>query len=168
MPSLLSVPCREGAKRAPPPPPPPPRQPQIPQPVEKTLADGLRVIVVGKHDVPLVSARLMMKTGAERDPAELAGVAQMTASLLTKGTKTRSAEEIARGVEALGATIESDAAFDESWVNVTVMSPNLGKAMDFVADVTRYPAFKSDEIERLRQQAIDALRVSMQQPLSLA
>jgi zinc protease len=166
--TLLFVAVVAGAQQVTPPAPAPPRQPQIPQPVEKTLANGLRVIVVGKHDVPLVSARLMVKTGAERDPSELAGVAQFTASLLTKGTKTRSAEQIARGVEALGATIESDAAFDESWINVSVMSPNLAKAMDFVADVTRNPAFTSEEIERLRQQAIDALRVSMQQPLSLA
>jgi zinc protease len=166
--TLLFVAVIASAQQVTPPAPAPPRQPHIPQPVEKTLANGLRVIVVGKHDVPLVSARLMVKTGAERDPSQLAGVAQFTASLLTKGTKTRSAEEIARGVEALGATIESDAAFDESWVNVSVMSPNLGKALDYVSDVTRNPSFKADEIERLRQQAIDALRVSMQQPLSLA
>src|SRR5438874_1497149 len=166
--ALLFVAVVARAQQVTPPPPAPPRQPQIPQPVEKTLANGLRVIVVGKHDVPLVSARLMMKTGAERDPAELAGVAQMTASLLTKGTKTRSAEEIARGVEALGATIESDAAFDESWVNVTVMAPNLGKAMEYVADVGVNPSFKNDEVERLRQQLIDALRVSLQQPAALA
>jgi zinc protease len=156
------------AQQVTPPAPAPPRQPQIPQPVEKTLANGLRVIVVTKHDVPLVSARLMIKTGSEADPADMAGLAQMTAALLTKGTKTRSAEEIARGVEALGATIESDASFDESWVNVSVMSPNLAKALDFVADVVRNPSFKADEIERLRQQDLDSLRVSLQDPFQLA
>ncbi|HSP16463.1 MAG TPA: pitrilysin family protein [Thermoanaerobaculia bacterium] len=151
-----------------PPAPSAPRQPHIPQPVEKTLANGLRMIVVTKHDVPLVSARLMVRTGSEADAPDLAGVAELTASLLTKGTKSRPAEEIARGVEALGATIESDAAFDESWVKVSVMSPNLAKAMDFVADVVRNPSFKGDEIERLRQQDLDALRVALQDPLQLA
>ncbi len=166
--ALLFVSLTAVAQQVTPPAPAPSREPQIPQPVEKTLTNGLRVIVVAKHDVPLVSARLMVKSGSEADPAGLAGLAQITASLLTKGTKIRSAEEIARGVEALGATIESDAAFDESWVNVSVMSPNLAKALDFVADVVRNPSFKPDEIERLRQQDLDALRVAMGDPLELA
>ncbi len=166
--ALLFVALTAVAQQVTPPAPAPPRQPHIPQPVEKTLSNGLRVIIVAKHDVPLVSARLMVKSGSEADPAGLAGLAQITASLLPKGTKTRSAEEIARGVEALGATIESDAGFDESWVNVSVMSPNLWKALDFVADVVRNPSFKEDEIERLRQQDLDALRVAMEDPLELA
>ena len=87
-----------------PPPPGPPREPHLPTPVERTLKNGLRVIVVQKGDVPLVDARLLIKTGGEADPPNLSGLADMTASLLPKGTKTRSAVQIARGVEALGAT----------------------------------------------------------------
>jgi len=84
-----------------PPPPATPRQAVLPKPVERTLKNGLRVIVAQKQNVPLVEARLTIKTGGEADPAKLAGLADMTASLLTKGTKTRSAEQIAREVEAL-------------------------------------------------------------------
>lgn len=156
------------AQQTTPPAPAPPRPLHLPEPVERTLANGLRVIVVARHDVPLASAKLMIKSGAEADPADLAGLAEITAGLLSQGTKTRSAEEIARGVEALGASIENDADFDQSWVNISVMSPNLAKAMDFVADTVRNPAFKQDEIERLRQQSVDALRVALQQPQSLA
>ncbi len=126
------------------------------------------MIFVPHHEVPLASAKLMIKSGSEADPADLAGLAEITAQLLTQGTKTRSAEQIARGVEALGASIESDADFDESWVNVSVMTPNFGKALEYVADVARNPVFKPDEIERLRQQSLDALRVAMEQPQSLA
>src|SRR5438067_1381332 len=111
-----------------PPPPAPPREPQLPKPVEKTLGNGLRIIVVQKRDVPLVAARLLIKTGGEADPTSLPGVADMTASLLTKGTKTRTATEIARGVEALGATLESGGAWDDSFVTLNVMSSNLPKA----------------------------------------
>ena len=97
-----------------PPPPAAPRQLQIPKPVEKTLANGLRVIVVEKKGVLLVAARLLIRNGGEADPANLSGLADTTASLLTKGTTTKSAEEIARGIEALGASLDTGAGWDES------------------------------------------------------
>jgi zinc protease len=156
------------AEQTTPPAPSAPRQPHIPTPVEKTLANGLRIIVVETHNVPLVSARLVINTGGEADPAGHAGLADTTASLLTKGTATRSAEAIAQGVEALGATLTSGAAFDGSNVDLNVMSPKLPEAMAYVADVVRHPTFKKDEVERQKAQTIDALNVDLSEPDSLA
>ena len=151
-----------------PPPPAPPRAVTLPEPAETTLENGLRVIVVPKRGVPLVSARLMVKAGSEQDPSTAAGLASLTASLLTQGTKSRTAEQIARGVEALGGTLNSSAGWDASNVDVTVMSSKLDPALAFVADVVRNPIFEKSEIERLREQSIDALRVSLQEPLTIA
>jgi len=151
-----------------PPTPAAPRPVQIPKPVEKTLANGLRVIVVEKKGVPLVNARLLIKNGGEADPANLPGLADTTASLLSKGTTTRSAEQIARGVEALGATLDTGAGWDDSYVDLDVLSSKLPAAMGFMADVVRHPTFKQEEIDRLRQQNIDGLRVAMKQPGRLA
>ena len=156
------------AEQTTPPAPSAPRQPHIPTPVEKTLANGLRVVVVETHNVPLVSARLVIKTGGEADPAGRAGVADTTASLLTKGTTTKSAEAIAQGVEALGATLTSGAGFDASNVDLNVMSPKLPEAMAFLADVVRHPTFRKDEIERQKAQTIDALNVDLSDPDALA
>jgi zinc protease len=151
-----------------PPPPAAPRPIQIPKPVEKTLANGLRVIVVEKKGVPLVNARLLIRNGGEADPPNLPGLADTTASLLSKGTTTRSAEQIARGVEALGATLDTGASWDESSVDLDVLSSKLPRAMAFMADVVRHPTFKQEEIDRLRQQNVDALAVAMKQPGRLA
>src|SRR5688572_27983141 len=96
--ALLLFVATVAAAQVTPPPPAPPRQATLPQPVEKTLANGLRVIVVSKHDIPIVSARLIVRTGSEEDAPGFEGLAKITASLLTQGTKTRSAEQIARGV----------------------------------------------------------------------
>ena len=147
-----------------PPPPAAPREAKLPQPVEKTLGNGLRVIVVPKHDIPLVAARLFFKTGAAADPQGRDGLAQLTATVLTKGTKTRTAEQIARGVEALGATLGASAEWDSSSIDLSVMSSNLPKAMEFVADVARNATFAKDEFERERAQAIDALQVELTEP----
>lgn len=156
------------AQQTTPPAPAAPRDPKLPQPVEKTLANGLRVIVVPKHDIPLVAARLMIKTGAAADPAGRDGLAQLTATVLTQGTKNRSAEQIARGVEALGATLTAGAGWDSTFIDTSVMSSNLAKALDYVADVARNATFAKDEFERERAQAIDALQVELTQPRTLA
>lgn len=86
-----------------PPPPAQPRTAQFPKPVEKTLANGLRVIVIERAGAPLVSGQLFIKTGAEADPPELAGLSNMVADLMTKGTEKRSATDVAEAVEALAA-----------------------------------------------------------------
>ena len=151
-----------------PPPPAAPREVKLPQPVEKTLANGLRVIVVPKHDIPLVAARLMVKTGAAADPADRDGLAQLTATVLTKGTKTKSAVQIARGIEALGATLTSEAAWDSTSVDLSVMSSNLTSAMAYVADVARNATFAKEEFDRERAQAVDALQVELHEPRPLA
>jgi zinc protease len=156
------------AQQVTPPAPAAPRQANLPKPAEKTLGNGMRVIVVPKHDIPLVSARLMVRTGSEADPGELAGLAGLTANLLTQGTATRSAEQIARGVEALGATLNANASWDASNVNISVMSNRFEQALGFVSDVVRNPVFKEEEVQRLREQSIDSVRVALQDPLSIA
>src|SRR5437867_1049034 len=78
--------AQSATPQATPPPPAQPRSARFAKPVEKTLANGLRVIVVERRGTPLVAAQLLIKNGAEVDPPELAGLSNMTANLLTKGT----------------------------------------------------------------------------------
>ncbi len=156
------------AQQTAPPAPAAPREAKLPQPVETKLDNGLRVIVVPKHDLPLVAARLMVKTGAAADPRGREGLADLTATVLTQGTKTKSAEQVARGVEALGATLVSDAGWDSMTIDLSVMSSNLPKAMEYVADVARNATFAKDELERERAQAIDSLQADLAQPRALA
>jgi zinc protease len=151
--------------------PPPPAQPHsvaFPKPVEETLPNGLRVIVVERRESPLVSAQLIIKNGGEVDPPELAGLADMTANLLTKGTQTRDATQIAQQIESLGASLNSDARWDSSSTNLSVMSSKVAQAMEILADVVRRPTFKSEEVERLRQQYLDNVTLALGDPGSIA
>ena len=154
--------------QATPPPPAPPRSVAFPKPVEQTLSNGLRVIVVERRESPLVSAQLIIKNGGEVDPPELAGLADMTANLLTKGTQTRDATQIAQQIESLGATLEAGARWDSSFANLSVMSSKVSPAMEILADVVRRPTFKSEEVERLRQQSLDAVTLAMGDPGAIA
>ena len=145
-----------------------PVQPVLPTPAERTLANGLRVIVARSSDLPLVTAELTIKTGAWADPSGLAGATGMTAGMLTEGTTTRSAQEIARQVEALGANLDTGSSLEDSSVTLNVMPDKLETAMPIMADVARNPAFKPEELERQRQLALDSLQVAYQEPGSIA
>src|ERR1051326_3897734 len=125
--------------QATPPPPAPPRSVTFPKPVEETLPNGLRVIVVERRESPLVSAQLIIKNGGEVDPPELAGLADMTAGLLTKGTQTRDATKIAQEIESLGASLDAGARWDSSFATVSGMSSKIPQAMEILADVVRRP-----------------------------
>jgi zinc protease len=136
----------------------------LPSPVEKTLANGLRVIVASKRDLPIVSANLRILSGNAAEPDGLAGAADMVASVLTKGTKTRSATQIATGIESLGADLGADADADGSSVSLEALSNRFNDALAIASDVTRNPAFAQDELDRQRQQTLDELSVSLKQP----
>jgi zinc protease len=140
----------------------------LPKPVERTLANGLRVIVARSSDLPLVTADLTLKTGAWADPPGLAGATGMTADMVTEGTPTRSAPEIARQIEALGATLDTGSGLESASVTLNAMTDKLAQALPIMADVTRNPVFDADELERQRQLTLDSLRVSYQEPGDIA
>ena len=137
-------------------------------PQEKTLANGLRVIVVERPGVPLLSAELIVRSGSETDPAKRAGLAKFTASLLTQGTAKRTAPQIASEVESLGASLAADAGWDSINLSLKTLSPNADAAFAILADVARNPQFAPTEIERARRQALDDLRLEMETPGQVA
>jgi zinc protease len=145
-----------------------PRPVKLAIPVEKTLPNGLRVLVVERPGLPLISAMLVIKSGAEADSPQAAGLASFVAALLTKGTAMRSATEIAGEVEALGATLKAEATWDATITSLTTLSANSDPAFALLADVVRHPKFAPAEIERLRRQTLDDLRLSFEEPGTLA
>jgi zinc protease len=164
----VEVNLRAQTPQATPPPPAAPRSGTFPKPVEQTLPNGLRVIVIERSESPLIAAQLLIKNGGEVDPPELAGLADLTANLLTKGTQSRDATQIAQQIESLGGSLESAARWDSSFATVGVMSSKIPQAMEILADVVRRPTFKSEEVERLRQQYLDNVTLALGDPGSIA
>jgi zinc protease len=138
------------------------------KPQEAWLKNGLRVIVAERAGLPLLSAEVLVRNGAAADGKGLAGTATMTGELLSKGTETRSAPQIATTIESLGGSLDSGAGRETSAASVLVMSDKAAPALQILADVVLHPAFKEEEINRLRTQRLDFLRVSLQQPGALA
>ena len=151
-----------------PPAPSAPRSGSIPAVKEKKLANGLTVAVVERKNVPLVTVQLLIKSGASAEDASKAGLADMTASMLTKGTKTRSATQIAEQMEFLGGSIFSFARWSNSSVGMSITSDKLDSAMALLADVSLNPEFAQVELDLAKSQTLDELKYNLTQPGFLA
>ncbi len=151
-----------------PPPPAAPRPAAFPTPIERKLPNGVRVVVIPRPGTGLVSVSAGVRAGSVFDPNGAAGLADFAASLLTRGTKTRTAPQIAETVEALGGSLDSGAGWDSANVSLSSLSWRLAGALPTFAEVLRSPAFAAEEIERLRSQSLDGLAVSLREPGTLA
>jgi zinc protease len=146
-----------------------PRPFEFPKAATKTLPNGLRVFVVTDHREPAIAARLViLSAGSIQDPAGMPGVAGMTAGLLTQGTAKRSAKEIAEAIDFVGGTLEAKAGRDATSVTLDVVTKDLGVGMDLLSDVVLHPAFRSEELDRQRQQLLSDLEVQYSDPNYLA
>ncbi|CAN7286361.1 M16 family metallopeptidase [Brevundimonas sp. LjRoot202] len=139
-----------------------------PRVMERTLPNGLRVIVARSTDLPIMNAQLVIAGGAAADPADRPGLAAMTANLASQGAGGRSAPEIARTLEALGASIGGGAGSDATQLSVSAPSASAEAVGAVLADVVRRPDFAEAEVARSRTQAVNALRVNLRQPGPLA
>lgn len=152
---------------APPPPGPAPTL-SLPTPSSQRLANGLEVVSIHRGGLPLVTAELLLRQGSAMDPQGKAGLAQLTATLLTRGAAGRSAPQIAAAAEALGGSLDAEAGWDHSSVGITVTTPKLPAALALLAQVARQPDFAGPELERARAQALDDLHLILSQPTRLA
>lgn len=139
-----------------------------PRVVERTLPNGLRVIAAKSTDLPIMNAQLVIAGGAAADPAGRAGLAGMTANLASQGAGGRSAPEIARTLEALGAGIGGGAGADATTLFVSAPTASADQVGAVLADVVERPTFAEEEVTRSRTQAVNGLRVNLRQPGPLA
>ena len=151
-----------------PPAPTAPRPLDIATPTEQRLPNGLRVVLATRPGVRLVTAQLVVLSGSEVDPPRRAGLANLAAGLLTKGTQGRSASAQAREAESLGGSLDSGAGWHHSQVSITVTVPQLDPALGLLGDAVMRPSFAQAELERLRAQTLDGLKIAYSQPGTLA
>jgi zinc protease len=151
-----------------------PHRADLPLPVERTLANGLRVIAFPQRSapkayaVPLIAAQLIVRGGASGESEAEAGLATLTTSLLTQGTATKSAVEIAQAVDGLGARLDAASGYDASIVSLTALSHVFENAFALFDEIVRRPSFPLAEVERVRAKAIGDLALSYSSPSALA
>jgi len=145
-----------------------PESMEMPEIQDYTLDNGLRVVLVERHALPLVSLELQLRGGASAHDPGLAGLASLTADMLDEGTTTRSALQIADAVDLLGASLSSTAGYDASQLRLSVLRGHLGAALDILADVVVNPTFPEAELERLRKERLARVIQRSDVPAALA
>ena len=135
---------------------------------ESRLANGMTLVTARTGNVPIATMTMVFRGGAATDPRGKAGLATLAADLATRGTATRSAQQIATQLESLGASIGSGAGPDGISVSVSAPATNLEAAGRVLADIVQNARFPADEFERQRTRAVDSLGVAMRDPGALA
>jgi zinc protease len=127
------------------------KSPALPAPKEFKLANGLTVMLLEQHNLPVLTARMTVIHGSEANPAGKPGLASFTAAMLTEGTEKRNALQLADDIARIGATLDGDSSADSSYINASGLSWTADKIFDLLSDATMHPAFRSEEVERVRK-----------------
>ena len=136
--------------------------------IEKTLANGLRVIVTRQTAIPKVSITLTVLSGYSSDPMDLTGLASLTADLIQEGTKTKNSRQIRRDVFGMGGSLSAAASQDYTSVSVRGLSEFAPRLVDLVADVAMNPTIPEDEVAILKQQHLQTVAQQKASPQFLA
>jgi zinc protease len=128
-----------------------------PEVVTAELANGLKIRVVERREIPKLAIGMMVKVGAISESLEKAGLASMTAEMLDEGTSRRSALQIEAELERMGSYLSTGASREWSLISLDTLERHVSTSMELMADVALEPSFPEVELERLRKQVLDAI-----------
>ena len=123
-------------------------------PTKVTTTNGMTVLVLEQHFLPIVEIHALIKTGSAQDPPEKAGLANLVASLLDEGTTTRSSKQLAEQIDFVGGSLEVKAGEDFTTASARVLKKDVDLGFTLLADILLHPAFPKQEFERVRSQIL--------------
>lgn len=136
--------------------------------VERTLPNGLRVIVTRQTAIPKVSITLTVLSGYSSDPADLTGLASLTADLIQEGTKSRNSRQIRREAFGMGGSVTAAASQDFTSISARGLAEFAPQLIDLIADVAMNPTLPDDELAILKQQKLQQASQQKASPQFLA
>jgi zinc protease len=139
----------------------------IPPHEKVVFKNGLTVLLLEKHGVPIVNFAALVKTGAAADPAGEEGLASITAQLLRKGTQKRTAQQFAADSDFTGGSVEADASADFSSVSGEFLNKDLARGLDLFSDALLHPIFPQSEVDKLLAQSLDGVRAAKDEARSV-
>lgn len=146
----------------------PPRQLKLPPVQHLKLSNGLPVVLMEKHDLPLVQIEVLVNAGIAMDPPGKSGLASLTAAMVREGAGTRNSLEFADAIDFLGADISSFASWHSSTVSLHTPVSKLDSALVLLGDVVLYPRFPTEELERLRKERLTSFIQWHDEPRAIA
>jgi zinc protease len=136
--------------------------------VENRLGNGARVLVSEQRNLPLIVIGIMVDAGSRWDPPGRAGVANLTADLLTEGTKRRSAATIKEEIDGLGGYLSVNADADYAVLQLRVLKSDVAHGVDLLSDILLRPALADAELTRRKEAVLAQIRSQRDDPTSVA
>ncbi len=133
-----------------------------------TLSNGMELMLVEDHKLPLVQVNIVLESGWASDPADKPGAAALTADLLDEGTKSMDALKISDKIKRLGARLGTNSSFDNSTVSLNVLKKNLDPALKLMADIIINPTFPEKELDLKREIYLGRIQQEARQPTTAA
>lgn len=127
------------------------------------LKNGMTILLVERHTVPLIGLHAIVKAGAVADAAGKDGTASMAANLLRKGTKTRTADQFTNELDFIGGQFDAGSSADNTTVSAQFVKKDIDKGLDLFADALMNPIFPQDEFAKLQKQRLDGLKSAKDQ-----
>ncbi len=132
------------------------------------LSNGLTILHSEKHNLPIVMVTLLVKASQLNEPKDKAGLANLTAELLTEGTKNRKSTDISDEIEFIGASLYVSAGSDYTTVTLSVLKKDINKGVELFSDILLNPTFPQGEIERKKELIKGSLKQQEEEPSFLA
>jgi zinc protease len=138
------------------------------KPKQIDMKNGLTLLLIERHSLPIVSVEVLIKSGSANDPPDLAGVANLTASLLDEGTQKRNSAQMAEEAEFVGASLSASADVDYTTVNLRVLKKDITLGFDLLSDALLNPIFDANELERVRRLILGSILSEKDEPTVIA
>lgn len=132
------------------------------------LANGIEVTLVERHEVPAVQVQLQFDSGYAADQGRKLGTSSFTMAMLDEGTKDLDSVEVAKREQRLGAQIASGCGLDLCSVSLNALNDKLEPSLLLFADIVRNPAFRDNDVSRLRGQWLARIAQEKSQPIGIA
>lgn len=128
------------------------------------LDNGMTLLIVERHNLPIVKVTVGVKAGSITEPDEKAGLANLTAELLTSGTGKRTASMISEETDFVGASLSAGGGDDFITVGLSVLKKDLDLGCDLLSDIILNPSFPADELDKKRERIKGALKAQEEDP----
>ncbi len=126
----------------------------LPAPQEFALANGLKVLLVENHALPVLSAEIVSRAGSVNDPDSKSGLATLTAEVMSDGTSSRDLTQLADDEERIGSRLTTSAGMDSGTIAIDVLTSHTDEGMELLADVAEHPGFRAEDVDRRRKQRL--------------
>lgn len=137
-------------------------------PERDVLNNGLTVIHLERHELPLVMVTVVVKAGSKNEPGEMAGLANFVGEMITEGTQRYTSQDLSEELDYIGASLDVEVDYDYTLIKLSILKKDMIRGFEILYDILRNATFPEKEINRKREMLITSIMKSEEEPMTFA